>query len=69
MAADIRNRQTEELDRLMHDQKLSKYSVNGSEDAWKHELKNVSEPGVISIPRLIRNLVSLYKNYISFSLL
>ncbi|CAF5187373.1 unnamed protein product, partial [Rotaria magnacalcarata] len=53
VAATIRNRQTEELDRLMHDQKLLKYSVNGSEDAWKEELKNVSEPGVISIPRVL----------------
>ncbi|CAF3313909.1 unnamed protein product [Rotaria socialis] len=53
VAATIRSRQTEELDRLMHDQKLLKYSVNGSEDAWKEELKNVSEPGVISIPRVL----------------
>jgi hypothetical protein len=35
----------------MHDQKLTKYSINGAEDVWKEELKNVSDPGVISIPR------------------
>lgn len=49
----IRNRQTEEIDRIMHDQGLSKYAVNGCEDIWKDELKNISDPGVISIPRLV----------------
>jgi len=53
VAATIRNRQSEEIDRLMHDQKLSKYAVNGSEDIWKEELKNISDPGVISIPRTL----------------
>ncbi|CAF3393603.1 unnamed protein product [Rotaria sp. Silwood1] len=51
VAATIRNRQSEELDRLMHDQQLSKYAVNGSEEVWKEELRNISDPGVISIPR------------------
>ncbi|CAF2384441.1 unnamed protein product [Rotaria sp. Silwood2] len=51
VAATIRNRQSEELDRLMHDQQLSKYAVNGSEEVWKVELKSISDPGVISIPR------------------
>ena len=37
----------------MNDQKLSKYAVNGSEEAWKEELKNIGDPGVISIPRLV----------------
>jgi hypothetical protein len=37
----------------MHDQRLSKYAVNGNEEVWKEELKNVSEPRVISIPRLV----------------
>ncbi len=37
----------------MHDRKLSKYAVSGSEEIWKEELKNISDPGVISIPRLV----------------
>ncbi|CAF1031679.1 unnamed protein product [Adineta ricciae] len=53
VAATIRNRQSEEISRLMHDQHLSKYAVTGSEDIWKEELKSVSDPGVISIPRTI----------------
>jgi hypothetical protein len=53
VAATIRNRQTEEIDRLMHDQQLSKYAVNGNEDVWKDELKSISDPGIISIPRLV----------------
>ncbi|CAF0809219.1 unnamed protein product [Rotaria sp. Silwood1] len=68
VAATIRNRQSEELDRLMHDQQLSKYAVNGSEEVWKEELRNISDPGVISIPRSlnkrkdveIENLVYFY---------
>jgi len=51
VAATIRNRQSEELDRLMNDKQLSKYAVNGNEDVWKNELKTISEPGIISIPR------------------
>lgn len=51
VAATIRNRQTEELDRLMNEKELSKYSVNGNEEIWKNELKNVVEPGIVSIPR------------------
>ncbi|CAF1021308.1 unnamed protein product [Rotaria sordida] len=53
VAATIRIRQSEELDRLMHDQQLTKYAVNGSEEVWKGELKNISDPGVISIPRTL----------------
>jgi len=53
VAATIRNRQSEELDRLMNDKQLSKYAVNGNEDVWKNELKTISEPGIISIPRTI----------------
>jgi hypothetical protein len=36
----------------MHDRQLSRYVVSGNEEVWKQELKNVSDPGVISIPRL-----------------
>jgi hypothetical protein len=39
----------------MHDQKLSKYAVNGSEEVWKEELKTIGDPGVISIPRLVNS--------------
>lgn len=53
VAATIRQRQSDEIDRIMHDQQLGKYSVNGNEDVWKEELKNVSDPGVISIPRFV----------------
>jgi hypothetical protein len=38
----------------MHDQQLSKYAVNGNEEVWKEELKNISDPGVISIPRYVK---------------
>lgn len=55
VAATIRQRQSDEIDRIMHDQQLGKYSVNGNEDVWKEELKNVSDPGVISIPRFVRS--------------
>ncbi|CAF4297051.1 unnamed protein product, partial [Adineta steineri] len=53
LGATIRNQQSEEIDRIMHDRQLSKYAVNGSEEMWKEELKSINDPGIISIPRTL----------------
>ena len=56
----------------MHDKQLSKYAVSGNEEVWQHELKSISDPGVVSIPRydyLISYRVEFtYVIYFSFSL-
>ena len=51
----------------MHDQYLSKYAISGNEDIWKDELKNISNPGVISIPRLDHFLNANFNLILSFT--